>query len=180
MLAALGAILIDADAISRATTAAGGAAITALAQAFGSEILTRNRALDRDKMRTLVFSDLGAKARLEGIIHPLVGLEIARQTRSAEDVGARCIVFDIPLLVESSHWRGRLHRVLVVDCLLETQIDRVVVRSALTPDEVKRIAATQANRAQRLRAADCVLFNDGITLQALESRVREIGDLFGL
>jgi len=180
MLATMGATLIDADAISRAATAPGGAAITALAQSFGSEILTLDLALDREKMRALAFCDPLAKLRLEGILHPLVGLEIARQAQSAEGAGARCIVFDIPLLVESAHWRRNLHRVLVVDCTLETQIDRVVVRSALAPGEVKRIAATQASRVQRLRAADCVLFNDGISVQTLESRVREVGDLFGL
>jgi dephospho-CoA kinase len=180
ILTTIGATLIDADAISRATTARGGSAVAALEVAFGSQLLTPERALDRDKMRALVFSDPGAKTRLEEIIHPLVGSEIANQTRAAEEVGAQCIVFDIPLLVESSHWRRNLHRILVVDCTLETQIERVVVRSAMTPDEIQRIAATQVSRARRLRAADYVLFNDGITVSDLESQVKQLGALFGL
>ena len=152
----------------------------ALEEVFGPQVLAPDRSLDRGKMRTLVFSDPSAKTRLEGIVHPLVGLEIARQTRLAEEAGSRCIVFDIPLLVESAHWRRNLHRVLVVDCTLETQIHRVVARNAMTPEEVQRIIATQASRSRRLRAADCVLFNDSITLDALECQVREICALFGL
>lgn len=180
MLTTIGAALIDADAISRATTAQGGCAIAPLEAEFGPEILTRERALNRDKMRALVFSDPSAKVRLESIVHPLVGAEIADQARSAEEAGAVCMVFDIPLLVESMHWRRKLHRVLVVDCTLETQIKRVAIRSAMPPDEVRRIAATQASRAHRLRAADYVLFNDGVTLSDLESQVQEMATLFGL
>lgn len=180
LLKAMGAALIDADAISRATTAQGGSAIAALEAAFGSEILTHERALDREKMRALAFSVPDAKTRLEGIIHPLVGSEIALQGRVAEDAGAQCIVFDIPLLLESSHWRRDLRRVLVVDCTLQTQIDRVVIRSGMKAEQVRRIAATQASRAHRLAAADFVLFNDGITVSDLESQVKQMGALFGL
>jgi len=180
ILSTMGAVLIDADAISRATTAQGGRAIATIEAAFGPGILTPERALDREKMRALVFSDPGAKTRLEGIIHPLVGSEIASQARSAEEACAHCIVFDIPLLVESSHWRRNLHRVLVVDCTLETQIERVVRRSGMKAEEVSRIAAAQASRAQRLCAADHVLFNDGITVSDLESQVKQMGALFGL
>lgn len=143
-------------------------------------MITCDGALDRDQMRGLVYSDPTAKARLEAIVHPVVGLEIAKQAQQAEEAGAPCIVFDIPLLVESGHWRTRLNRVLVIDCTEDTQIARVMGRNALTADEVRKIVAVQATRKQRLASADLVVFNDGISLDHLAQQVREIGTQFGL
>lgn len=180
LLAGLGAFVIDADAISRATTAAGGAAIPAILATFGKTLLTAEGALDREQMRALVYSNPGAKKQLEGIVHPLVGQSIAQQAQDAEQQGAPCIVFDIPLLVESAHWRQSLHRILVVDCTEETQVARVVARNALHPADIQKIIAAQAPRAQRLAAADWVLFNDEITLNQLAQCAREIGSQFGL
>ncbi len=180
MLAGLGAFVIDADAISRTATGVGGAAIPAILTAFGKTLLTAEGALDREQMRALVYSNPGAKKQLEGIVHPLVGQSIAQQAQDAEQKGAPCVVFDIPLLVESVHWRQSLHRILVVDCTEETQVARVVARNALHPAEVQKIIAAQAPRAQRLAAADWVLFNDGITLDQLAQCAREIGSQFGL
>jgi len=180
LLAQHGAKLIDADAISRASTAVGGAAIDAIRKSFGGEALTPEGALNRDAMRALVFADASAKSRLEAIIHPLVGIEVARQTQEAENSGARCAVFDIPLLVESIHWRKRLHAVMVVDCREATQIQRVMARNSLTSAEIEKIIASQATRAQRLAAADVILFNDGITLSQLASEIGQIAVQFGL
>ncbi len=180
LLVAQGAFLIDADAISRATTAAGGNAIAPITAAFGPALIGPDGALNRDAMRTLVFTDPTAKARLESIIHPLVGQEISAQAQQAEQAGAACIVFDIPLLVESGRWRRTVDRVLVVDCLVPTQIARVMARSGLTAVDVEKIVATQATRAQRLAAADVVLFNDGITCDELGVQTREISGQFGL
>lgn len=180
LLLRLGASVIDADAISRGTTATGGAAIEALTQAFGPGIIGADGALDRTAMRTLVFSDPQAKLTLENIVHPLVGQEVARQAQAAVDEGALCIVFDIPLLVESAHWRKNLDRVLVVDCLELTQISRVCARSGLDAAEVEKIIAAQAPRKRRLAAADAVLFNDGIALDALAGDVAQIAQQFGL
>ena len=143
-------------------------------------MITRDGALDRDQMRGLVYSDSTAKARLEAIVHPLVGLEVARQAQQAEEAGAPCIVFDIPLLVESGHWRTRLNRVLVIDCTEDTQIARVMGRNGLTAEEVRKVVGAQATRRQRMASADLVLFNDGITLDHLAQQVREIGTQFGL
>ena len=121
LLARWGAAIIDADAIARQLTAPGGLAMPAIAQQFGTEFVTADRALDRDRMRALAFSDPGAKLRLEAIIHPLVGAESARQVQAAVAGGSRCIVFDIPLLVESGRWRSQLDQVVVVDCAVATQ-----------------------------------------------------------
>jgi dephospho-CoA kinase len=180
MLQALGAAPIDADAISRATTAAGGAAIPLIAQRFGPEFIAGDGAMDRVRMRERAYAQPEARRELEAIIHPLVGEEIARQVQAAQDSGARCIVFDIPLLVESGRWRAQVERVLVVDCEPETQVARVVARSALAPDEVRAIIAAQAPRALRLAAADLVICNEGLTLDALRHEVAQAARSFGL
>ena len=180
MLGALGATVIDADAIARSCTAPGGAAITAIAQAFGSAFITSEGALDREQMRALVFKEPSAKARLESIIHPLVGAQTAQQAQDAEHKGTRCIVFDVPLLVESAHWRKKVDRVLVVDCLESTQVRRVMERNGLSEVEVQRIMAAQARRLHRLSAADLVVYNDTLTLDALRLEVAQIGAQFGL
>ncbi|MCM2251091.1 MAG: dephospho-CoA kinase [Ramlibacter sp.] len=180
MLAQLGAAPIDADAISRGTTAAGGAAIAAIAERFGRDFITPQGALDRDRMREHAYRDPGARKRLEEIIHPLVALESARQVEAALAAGVPCIVFDIPLLVESGRWRSQVDRVLVVDCSPETQVRRVVARSGLTPEAVRAIIAAQAPRGQRLAAADCVVCNDGPSLEQLRDMVVQTARRFGL
>ena len=180
MLQELGAAAIDADAISRATTAAGGAALPAIRTVFGPDFIGADGALDRARMREHAYAQPGARNELEAIIHPLVGAGIARQVDAALAAGARCIVFDIPLLVESGRWRSQLDRVLVVDCEPETQVARVVARSALAPDAVRAIIAAQAPRALRLAAADLVICNEALTLDALRSEVQQAARAFGL
>lgn len=180
LLARLGATVIDADAISRSVTAPHGAAITPLSEAFGASMLTAEGALDREKMRQLVYADPNARIRLEHIVHPLVGQEIARQTQQAQDTGAACIVFDIPLLVESKHWRKALHRILVVDCSPDTQIERVIRRNGLDRAAVQKIMGAQAERMERLKAADLVVSNEGLTIDNLAQQVHEIGTQFRL
>lgn len=180
MLARHGAAVIDADALSRQTTAAGGTAIAAIRQAFGPEFITPDGALDRDRMRERVFRDPGARRQLEHIVHPLVGLETAHQTQAAIAAGRRCLVFDVPLLVESGHWRPRLDQVLVVDCRPEVQVERTMQRSNLARDAVMDILASQASREARLRAADIVLCNDGLSLHELALEVEQIAGRFGL
>ncbi len=180
MLAARGAVVVDADAISRSLTAAGGAAIEPIAAEFGRNYITVEGALDRTLMRELAYHDLNAKRKLEAIIHPLVGRATQRQAQEAMDQRKPCVLFDIPLLVESGHWRPRLHRVLVIDCGEETQIQRVVARNGLTRHEVEKIIAAQAPRAQRLAAADMVIHNQALSLDGLRCEVAQIAGHFGL
>ena len=179
-LASHGAFVIDADAVSRSITEVGGEAIEAIRAAFGAEMITREGALDRDAMRAQVFSNPQAKQRLESIIHPLVGLSIQAKAQSAERGGARCIVFDIPLLVESRLWRKNLQRILVVDCQEVTQVSRVVQRNGLTVEQILKIINAQTTRKQRLAAADAVLYNDGLDLSTLGAQVAEMASEFGL
>ncbi len=174
LLAALGAAVIDADAISRGVTAPQGLAIEALAKMFGADYINADGALDRDKMRTLAYSDPRARQRLESIVHPLVGQEISRQSREAASIGHPCIVFDIPLLVESIHWRQNVDQILVIDCTAAVQIERVMARSALDRAAVEKIIASQASRSVRLHAADIVIFNDLMSVGQLEGQAIQV------
>lgn len=153
-----GVTVVDADAIAHALTGAGGAAMPALRAAFGADCADASGALDRARMRARVFADPVAKARLEGILHPMIRAETLRLVNEAP--GPYVIVM-IPLLVESGVARSRCDRVLVVDCPEEEQVRRVMSRSGLTAAEVRAIMATQATRAERLAAADDVLDNGG-------------------
>lgn len=180
MLASLGAAVVDADAISRATTAAGGAAIPAIARRFGPDFITSEGALDRERMRAHAYADAQARRDLEAIVHPLVALESDRLVQEALSAGKQCIVFDIPLLVESGRWRQKVDRVMVVDCSPATQVARVMARSGLTAAQVEAIIAAQAPRGLRLAAADIVLANEGIPLEQLQAQVREAARSFGL
>ena len=180
VLVACGAALVDADAISRQLTAPGGAAISELASQFGPQMITPEGAMDRDRMRQLAFSDPAIKGQLEAIIHPLVSQESLRQSNAAVAAASPCIVFDIPLLVESGRWRQQLDRVLVVDCAQTTQIARVMARNGLAREVVEKIMAGQASRAQRLAAADICICNEGLSLEALERLVRELAPRLGL
>jgi dephospho-CoA kinase len=180
MLVAHGATAIDADAISRSLTATGGAALPAIAQRFGARFVGADGALDRTQMRQQAYADPQARKALEEILHPLIGAAIERQVQAAQHAGSSCLVFDVPLLVESGRWRQRLDQVVVVDCSIATQIERVVARSALQPREVEAIIAAQAPRKLRLAAADVVLFNEGITLAQLRQEVDRAAQRFGL
>jgi dephospho-CoA kinase len=180
LLAELGATVIDADAISRSLTAAGGAALPEIVRQFGSEMLASNGELDRTRMRHQVFSDTAARQQLESIIHPMVRREIERQIKTAEQSAVKCLILDIPLLVESDHWRTFLDRILVVDCEPATQIQRTMSRNSMTAEQVQAIMNIQSTRAQRLALADAVVLNDGITKEELRRLVAQLAPRFGL
>ena len=174
-LVALGAHLVDTDAIARALTLPGGAAIPALAAEFGADALAADGALDREKMRRLVFADPGAKARLEAMLHPLIGAEASRRAAAS---GGRPVVFDVPLLTESSHWRARVDRVLVIDCDEATQAARVAQRPGWTEEAARRVIAQQAPRAARRASADAVICNEGLTIAQFQAELRVLWALW--
>lgn len=177
-----GAVIIDADQISRSMTATGGPALPMIRQTFGADLIdTSTGALDRTRMRELVFSDPTARQRLEAIIHPLISDESARQVQAAITQQCKLIVHDLPLLVESKHWRSQLDAIVVIDCRESTQIERVIQRSHLSTPAVEAIIKAQARREQRLAAADWVIYNDeGVTIGALHAFTDQIADGFGL
>ena len=164
------ATLVDTDAIARQLTLPGGAAMPTVAQAFGTALVGADGGLDRAAMRALVFSDPGAKRRLEAILHPLIGAEAMRQAQKAR--GA--VVFDVPLLAESSHWRDRVDRVLVVDCLEATQLVRVTQRPGWTEQTALAVIEQQASRRLRRECADAVIYNDGLSLEQLAKELQPL------
>ncbi|WLI89877.1 dephospho-CoA kinase [Massilia sp. R2A-15] len=157
MFAALGASVVDTDLIAHSMTVPGGPAMAAIAAEFGPAYLAADGALDRAAMRALVFSDPSAKQRLEAILHPLI--RAAAEREAAEAKGAY-VIFVVPLLIESGNWRGRVARVLAIDCPESMQIARVMARNGLPEAQVRGIMAAQVTRAQRLAAADDVIVND--------------------
>jgi dephospho-CoA kinase len=156
-----GAHLVDTDALSRQLTQPGGGAIEALRQAFGDDAIGPDGALDR---------------RLEALLHPLIGLEAARQAIQAQP--GQMVVFDVPLLVESRAWRTRVDQVLVIDCSPMRQVARVMQRSGLSAQAVEAIIATQAPRARRLGAADVVIANDHDALGPLHDSLEALWALW--
>jgi dephospho-CoA kinase len=172
-LARRGALIVDTDAIARELTAPGGAALPAIAGAFGAQMIDNSGALDRVRMRAEVFSQARARRRLEAILHPMIGQEA--HARAATAGSEQPVVFDVPLLAESVHWRQRVDRVLVVDCDEAVQVERVMQRSGWPADEVRRVIAQQAPRQARRQIADAVIHNGAeVTLDALDSMVTRL------
>ncbi len=170
-----GATLVDTDAIARSLTLPGGAAIEAIAEAFGAALIAHDGALDRERMRERVFTDPASKARLEAILHPMIGVEAHRQAAQAGD---RTVVYDVPLLADSSRWRRIADRILVVDCNEDTQCRRVMQRSGWTEAAVRTVIAQQALRQRRRALADAVIHNDGIDVETLTGEVRALWALW--
>ncbi|WP_296946293.1 dephospho-CoA kinase [uncultured Massilia sp.] len=157
MFAARGATVIDTDALAHALTAPHGAAMPALLAEFGPAFATPEGALDRARMRALVFSDPGARARLEAILHPRIRAATAAAALVAT---GPYTIFVVPLLIESGGWRERVARILAIDCPEEVQVARVMTRNGLPEAQVRAIMAAQVSRARRLQEADDVILND--------------------
>ncbi|HEY4298471.1 MAG TPA: dephospho-CoA kinase [Paraburkholderia sp.] len=168
LFAAHGVPLVDTDLIAHRITAPHGTAMPLIAAEFGAAFVAADGSLDRTRMRELVFSDDGARKRLEAITHPLIRAETEREEREAQGLYAIVVV---PLLVESGSWKNRVNRVLAVDCSVETQISRVMSRNGFSRDQVLAIIARQATREARLAAADDVIDNDDAPLDALKAQV---------
>jgi dephospho-CoA kinase len=173
---ALGAHLIDTDALARTLTLPGGAAIAALSEEFGPDVLDHSGALDRARMRALAFADPDVKRRLEGILHPLIGGEAMRL---AAQLSSAAIVFDVPLLGEASPWRARCDRIAVVDCSEAAQVERVMLRSGWDAAQIRSVIAQQTPRATRRAIADAVVDNDSPgTLEQLRLAARALWGLW--
>jgi dephospho-CoA kinase len=171
LLQDLGAAVIDTDQIARELTGPDGKALEAIAADFGPRVIDARGALDRSRMRTIVFSDVSARRRLEAILHPLIAGETELQAASTT---ATVVIFDVPLLVESGRWPQLVDRVWVVDCTEKTQIERVMMRSGWERQIVLDVLAQQATRSQRRARADTVIYNDEIGLMELSEHVRQL------
>lgn len=168
--ARLGVPVVDTDAIAHELSTPGAAGQRAVAAAFGPDAVAADGSLNRAWLRQRAFADPAFRARLEATLHPLIGTETLRRMAAWTAPYGLCIV---PLLFESGRLLRHVDRVLVVDCLEETQVARVMARSGLAAAEVRAIMATQAPRAERLARADDVIDNGG-AVQALERQVAEL------
>ena len=156
LFARRGITVVDTDAIAHELTSPGGGAMEAILESFGSDFITPEGALDRARMRALVFRDPQSKRRLERILHPRIRAESAVRITAAS---SPYVILVVPLLLEAGVDRARYQRVMVVDCDEDVQIERVMRRSHLPDDEVRRIMASQVGRQERREAADDVVDN---------------------
>lgn len=157
-LAALGAVIIDADRLAREVVEPGTPGLAAVVEAFGDGVLTADGALDRAAMAARIFGDDAARATLEGIVHPLVRARTAELIAAAP--GDAVVVNDVPLIVEKQ--MSRLYdTVVVVFASLPTRLDRLVRLRGMTPQEAEARIAAQATDEQRREVADVAIVNDG-------------------
>ena len=168
LFAALGVRVIDTDLISHRLTQAGGDAVPALRDAFGASYIDGQGALDRNRMRALVFGDPSEKKRLESILHPLILAQVKQQASLPTDAPYTLVV--VPLLFESGRYADWLHRVVTVDCTEAQQVSRAMLRGGLSEPAVCAIMAQQLSRSERLGLADEIIYNDG-SLEDLKKRV---------
>jgi dephospho-CoA kinase len=166
-----GITVIDSDTISHQLTQAGGTAIALIGAAFGENYITADGALDRAKMRKLVFSDPAARKRLEDILHPMIRAQMLALAQAVASSPYALLV--VPLLFEARNYRELVQRVLVADCSEEIQILRAMQRSSLSESEVRAIMAQQISRSERLALADDVIRNDG-SLNELAQQVLKL------
>jgi dephospho-CoA kinase len=172
-LVTLGWRLVDTDAIARQLTGPQGAALPAIEARFGADVFDASGHLDRAGLRARVFVDADAKVALESLLHPLILNEALQQAN-----GAVHVVFDVPLLAESRHWRTRVDRVLVVDCETEVQVRRVAQRPAWTAEQARAVIASQATRQARRAVADAVIDNSHLALKELHVQLQGVSRLW--
>lgn len=173
LLGEFGAGVIDTDLISHQITAPGGKAIPLIVSAFGEDFINPEGALNRAKMRALVFKDTGARQTLEQITHPLIQQETVKQAFELAKSKVSYLVFVVPLLIESGKWLKLIDYLVVVDCPEETQIQRVMRRNNLTRPEVENILKAQTRRNARLAVANAIIENQG-SLDSLKLEVLKL------
>ncbi|MGN6472471.1 MAG: dephospho-CoA kinase [Mycobacteriales bacterium] len=171
--AALGAHIIDADALAREVVEPGTPGLEAVVAEFGPDVRAADGSLDRDAVAAKVFSDEEARARLNGIVHPLIAervFELLAEYEAADPAGI--LINDVPLIAEAGV-AERYEVIVVVDAPLETQLDRLVRLRGMTREAAQSRIDVQASREDRLALADYVIENTG-DLDALQARVEEV------
>ena len=170
----LGATIIDADRISKDIVKKGSPALIEISRIFGQHIILPNGELDRRKLKKIVFTDTQALEKLEAITHPRIRTEIIHQMSAASE--SLYVIVDIPLLLEENYLEI-FDRVVVVDCLPEQQIERVIQRGESNESIIKTIIKKQVSREIRLKAASDVLDNTG-NINRLKNQVKMLHDNF--
>jgi len=169
LLAARGAVIIDADAIVRELQAPGGEAYVGIVERFGPGVVAADGTLDRPALAALVFSDEAARADLNQLTHPLVGREMATRM-AAQAATDNIVVLDIPLLAERGRGAYPVAGVIVVDCPIEVAVARLVEFRGFTEEDARARIAAQTSREDRRAIADVVVDNGG-TLDELEAQI---------
>ena len=175
LFANLGAGIVDTDEIAHRLTQANGAAIAAIRAAFGADFIGDDGAMNRAKMRELVFSDKAARQRLESILHPAILEQAKLQLQQLQQ--KPYIILVVPLLPESIEFQQLVHRILVVDCNEDAQIARVCRRSSMDEQQVRVIITLQTPRTERLQLADDAISNNG-TLDDLTEQVKALHERY--
>lgn len=170
LLAAHGAVIVDADRIAREVVAPGTPGLAAVAAEFGPEVLAPDGSLDRERLGRIVFADEERRRALNAIVHPLVGLRSAELADAAPPDAI--VVHDVPLLAENQ-LQEAYEAVIVVDAAEETRLERLVRLRGMTEEDARARMAAQAGREERLKIADHVLDNNG-TVEDLERQVEEL------
>jgi dephospho-CoA kinase len=184
LLRGLGAVVIDADAIVHELQAAGTPLLAEIQDAFGEDILRDDGSLDRAALGQRVFADPQARKRLNDLVHPAVGREMARRLAAAQEADAQLIVLDIPLLLEGRAARARgetrgptasdlVREVIVVYARAEQQIERQLTRDGATPEHARQRLAAQLPIDEKRELADYVIDNSG-SLADTERQVKEL------
>ena len=153
IFATLGATILDADEIAHRLVEKGAPAYDPVARAFGEEILARDGAIDRSRLGRIIFSDPDKRAVLESILHPLIRKEEANLVELLADTGqGRIAVSNAALLIETGFYRD-YHRVVVVHCAPDVQLDRILKRDALTEEEARARISAQMDTKEKLKVA---------------------------
>ena len=160
MLSERGALVVDADVVARQVMEPGGPAYQPVVDRFGTEVLGRDGALDRQRLADVVFADPGARADLNAFVHPAVRAVMAERVAAAAP-GVEVVVLATPLLVESRRSYPELAGVIVMDCPVDVAVRRVVAQRGMSEEAVRARISAQASRDQRLAGADYVIDNSG-------------------
>jgi dephospho-CoA kinase len=181
MFSTLGAAIVDTDVIAHQLTAGKniltrvGAAIPAITQAFGSAFIQSDGGLNRAMMRRHILNDPKERLRLESILHPMIHYQAQSLGNT---LSGNYVIFVVPLLIESPQWRRRVDRILVIDCDLKLQRQRLLQRAGITTVQADQLLAIQASREQRLMQADDTLDNTAMTIEQLQHHINQLHHLY--
>ena len=167
--------IIDADVISHELSKKGGAAFEEIIEAFEDEIIGDEGELDRKKLRSIVFNDNTKKKMLEGIIHPKVLLSINEKIKASQ---SDYLIISVPLMIETG-MNAMMDRVLLIDCNVETQIERIIQRDKTSREEAIKIIESQASiESKRELSDDRIINNNETSIEELRLKVKEMNDFY--
>ena len=167
--------IIDADVISHELSKKGGAAFEEIIEAFEDEIIGDDGELDRKKLRSIVFNDDSKKKMLEGIIHPKVLLSINEKIKASQ---SDYLIISVPLMIETG-MNAMMDRVLLIDCNVETQIERLSQRDQSSREEAIKIIESQASiESKRELSDDRIINNNETSIEELTLKVKELDDFY--